>query len=160
MAAQADCPYRFFHDREVGLIYRYYCETDCRPVGLPFRLPGEIATLPRLQCSRPLGGDDFAIVEEVGRRLTTDWDRRYTASLAGRHGHYWPQLLRIGQKKASLLIREAIAAETGAEKRSLNATTGSSIGLAYLGSTLAAATSIDAILLIARDTTPGQEFFC
>jgi hypothetical protein len=33
-------------------------------------------------------------------------------------------------------------------------------GLAYLDSTAAGATSIGAILLIAQDTTPGQEFFC
>jgi hypothetical protein len=104
-----------------------------------------------------LGGADCDVVEDVGgERLTADfWDRLCTASLAGRHGHYWPQLYRIGQKKASLLIGEAIAAETEAEKRSLNAITGSSIGLAYLDSTLAGATSIDAIPLIARDTTPG-----
>lgn len=35
-----------------------------------------------------------------------------------------------------------------------------STGLAYLDSTAAGATSIGAILLIASDTTPGQEFFC
>ena len=33
-------------------------------------------------------------------------------------------------------------------------------GLAYLDSTAAGATAIGAILLIAQDTTPGQEFFC
>lgn len=33
-------------------------------------------------------------------------------------------------------------------------------GLAYIDSTLTGATAIGAILLIARDTTPGQEFFC
>jgi len=33
-------------------------------------------------------------------------------------------------------------------------------GLSYLDSTAAGATSIGAILLIAQDTTPGQEFFC
>jgi hypothetical protein len=33
-------------------------------------------------------------------------------------------------------------------------------GLAYLDSTLSGATAIGAILLIAQDTTPGQEFFC
>ena len=33
-------------------------------------------------------------------------------------------------------------------------------GLAYLDSTITGATSIGAILLIAQDTTPGQEFFC
>jgi hypothetical protein len=33
-------------------------------------------------------------------------------------------------------------------------------GLAYLDSTLSGATSISAVLLIAQDTTPGQEFFC
>jgi hypothetical protein len=35
-----------------------------------------------------------------------------------------------------------------------------STGLAYVDSTLTGATSAGAILLIARDTTPGQEFFC
>jgi len=38
--------------------------------------------------------------------------------------------------------------------------TANSTGLAYLDSTAAGATSIGAILLIASDTTPGQEFFC
>jgi hypothetical protein len=38
--------------------------------------------------------------------------------------------------------------------------TGYSTGLAYLDSTAAGATAIGAILLIAQDTTPGQEFFC
>ena len=37
---------------------------------------------------------------------------------------------------------------------------GNSTGLAYVDSTLTGATSAGAILLIARDTTPGQEFFC
>jgi len=37
---------------------------------------------------------------------------------------------------------------------------GNSTGLAYVDSTLTGATSVGAILLIARDTTPGQEFFC
>jgi hypothetical protein len=35
-----------------------------------------------------------------------------------------------------------------------------STGLAYIDSTLTGATAIGAILLIAQDTTPGQEFFC
>jgi hypothetical protein len=35
-----------------------------------------------------------------------------------------------------------------------------STALAYLDSTLAGASAIGAILLIARDTTPGREFFC
>ena len=35
-----------------------------------------------------------------------------------------------------------------------------SAGLAYIDSTITGASSIGAILLIAQDTTPGQEFFC
>ena len=43
---------------------------------------------------------------------------------------------------------------------SYNNSSVNSTGLAYVDSTLTGATSIGAILLIAQDTTPGQEFFC
>ena len=43
---------------------------------------------------------------------------------------------------------------------SYNNSTAYGTGLAYLDSTLSGATAIGAILLIAQDTTPGQEFFC
>jgi hypothetical protein len=43
---------------------------------------------------------------------------------------------------------------------SYSSSSSNSTGLTYIDSTLSGATRVGAILLIAQDTTPGQEFFC